>query len=242
MTKAIINDGGHGGSDPGARGYGGKVHEKEWTIEQAKYCHARFLELGVSSQLTRTSDVTLDSGPRTAKVRNSGADICLSHHFNAYNGEAIGCETIHSIYSHTKLAQLIADELHARGRKIRRVFSREGKHGDYYYMHRETGAVETIIVEYDFMDNKEAYNDLKDRSYREHLAEGVVKAVCKYIGHTYKAPKKAEEPKVVASSSKELHRVIVDGKQVNAFSSPDNAIDEVKRYIKKAKKIEIVIK
>jgi len=90
-----INDGGHGGTDPGAVANG--IKEKEFTLEAALYVDKRLKEHGIASGVTRTKDVTLEPNERTAAVRATKAPFGLSHHFNA--GGGAGAEFIHSIHS-----------------------------------------------------------------------------------------------------------------------------------------------
>lgn len=183
MANEYIQDGGHGGIDGGAA-FNGHV-EKVYALEAAAYVNRRLNALGIKSSMTRTSDVYLDSVPRTNIIKQSRAKVCLSHHFNAGGGD--GTETIHSINSNGKLATLIAKSIAAAGVNFRRVFSRKGSNGDYYYMHRMTGNVQTVIVEYEFLDGPDNAK-LKDKAFREKLYEGTVKAVCEYENVTYKAP------------------------------------------------------
>lgn len=183
MVNKYIQDAGHGGTDPGAQANGHV--EKVYTLEAAAYVNKRLKELGIVSSMTRTSDASLDSVPRTNRVKSSGAQICLSHHFNAGGGD--GTETIHSIHANNKLATTIAKEIAAAGVRFRRVFSRKYGSGDYYFMHRLTGNVHTIIVEYEFLDGPNNAK-LKNKAFREKLYEAVVKAVCKHEGVAYKAP------------------------------------------------------
>lgn len=221
MGLLYINDGGHGGTDNGASAFG--QLEKEWTLEASQYVDKRLAQHGIESGVTRTYDRTLNPDKRTKIVRDSGAKYCYSHHFNAFNGEAKGAETIHSIFSDGALAQLIADEFKKAGQNVRRVFDRKGRNGDYYYMHRETGKVETIIIEYFFLDNKDEYEKYKKREAREKLYECVVKATCKNEGIKYVAPKSSTK---VAKDAK-LYKV-----QVGAFSDLKNA-QVLERRLKK---------
>ncbi|MBT2217814.1 N-acetylmuramoyl-L-alanine amidase [Virgibacillus dakarensis] len=192
-----IQDPGHGGTQPGAVANG--QQEKEWTLEAALYVDKRLGELGVNSVMTRSTDKTLTSVPRTDIVKSSGAKYCLSHHFNAGGGK--GAETIHSIFSNGKLAKAIADEIAKAGMPTRRVFSRKGSSGsDYYFMHRLTGSVETVIIEYGFLDSSD-YNKLKDKNLRIKLYEAVIKAVCEWEGVKYVSPKSS-------STSSETKKVL----------------------------------
>lgn len=185
MSKPlVIIDPGHGGSDPGATGFG--KCERDWTLDVAKYVASRLNELGIKTVLTRTTDKTLDSVARTNIVKQSGAKYCLSLHYNAGGGE--GVETIHSIYASDTIARAIAEEIHKEGMPLRRVFSKRGKNGDYYYMHRMTGSVETVIVEFGFIDNKSDFERMDTKAKRFNLAEAAVRGFVQAIGKKYTDP------------------------------------------------------
>ena len=183
----LIIDPGHGGGDPGAVGNG--IIEKLMTLAISLYQFNRFKELGVKVALTRDTDVTIDSTPRTTNVKNSGAKYCISNHINAAPATtAKGAEIIHSIHNDGKLAKAIASSLKAAGQVLRptATFSKEGSAGDYYFMHRQTGSVATNIVEYGFCSNEEDAAHLK--ANWQTYAEAVVKAYCEFVGHKYVAP------------------------------------------------------
>ena len=219
MAKSIIIDPGHGGTDPGAIGFG--VREKDWNLRISMYQYERLKELGANVAITRTSDVTLDSGPRTNKIKNK-YDVCISNHWNAFNGSARGIETIHSIFGGKAFATSIANALvRASGLSLRRVFSRKNSSGgDYYFMHRLTGNTRTVIIEYGFIDNADDHNWYKNNSNFIKAAEAVIEAVCKEIGITYKSPSgKVSKPSVPKPSvSGTLYKV-----QAGAFKNKDNA-------------------
>lgn len=224
----VINDAGHGGFDPGTTGKG--MREKDLTLEAALYVNGRLNELGIKSSCTRTTDIPLrvgsDNSQRINKVRNSGAKICLSHHYNAGGGN--GAETIHSIFSDGKLAKMILDEMKAVGHPIRRAFSRKGTgNSDYYYMHRMTGSVQTVIIEYDFLDNPKNDN-IKSKDYRIKLYEAVVKAVCRYLGVKYTVKNNTgNSTNTKTDNGKSFYRVIT-----GSFTDRDNAnkrINELKK-------------
>ncbi len=62
----------------------------------------------------------------------------------------------------------------------------ENPNRDYYYILRETGNVEPILVEYGFIDNAKDANKLKNNL--EDYVEGVVKAIADYTGYKYTPP------------------------------------------------------
>ncbi|QRG68495.1 N-acetylmuramoyl-L-alanine amidase family protein [Brevibacillus choshinensis] len=186
MAPIVIIDAGHGGVDPGG-GNSAQFTEKAMTLNISLYQYRRFQELQIPAALTRSSDVTLQSEDRTAVVRNSGARYCISNHINSGGGR--GTEVIYSIYSSAAFPRLIAEELEAEGVPNRRIFTRtlpNNPKQDYYYMNRETGSVETVIIEYGFADNPvDADKIAKDW---QSLAEAVIRAFCEYANLTYRPP------------------------------------------------------
>lgn len=212
-------DPGHGGTDPGARAFG--VQEKDWNLRISLYQYERLKELGAKVGITRTSDITLDSVPRTNKIRNK-YDLCISNHWNAFNGEARGIETIHSIFGGKGFATDLANALvSATGLPLRRVFSKRNSVGtDWYFMQRLTGNTRTVIIEYGFLDNRRDHDWYKNNSNFIKAAEAVIEAVCKEIGITYKSPSgKVSKPSVPKpSATGKLYKV-----QAGAFQNIDNA-------------------
>ena len=148
------------------------------------YMYELMTNQGWNVDITRKDDIDLPPGERTEIVRNSGADICLSLHINAFNGEAKGAETIHSIHSDGKLATKILDRIVKSGMDRRRVFSRESERNpgqDYYFMHRETGSVQTVIIEYGFIDNWEDRQKLKNSDNRKMLVKATIEGLKNYL-------------------------------------------------------------
>ena len=243
MAKSLIIDPGHGGTDPGANGFG--VREKDWNLRISLYQYERLKELGAKVSITRTNDKSLSSTARTNIIR-SKYDYCISNHWNAFNGKARGVETIHSVYGGKELATNIANALvRASGLPLRRVFSRKNSSGgDYYFMHRLTGGTRTVIIEYGFIDNADDHNWYKNEANFYKAAEAVIEALCKELGITYKAKGNVSKPtvtdkvvtgklfKVQAGAFKEienaekLHEKMED-KGINAFIIQENGLYKV---------------
>ncbi|MBE6160996.1 MAG: LysM peptidoglycan-binding domain-containing protein [Firmicutes bacterium] len=190
MSKKIVIDPGHGGSDPGTSR--NEITEKDYSLKISKYIKKRLDDLGIENAITRDTDETLDPKNRPKRVQSffgSGDDvIVVSNHLNAGGGD--GAEIIYSLRNNDKLSKTIARELESAGQNIRKTYQRRLPSNpslDYYYIMRNTPNNETIIVEYGFVDSKE--DDVKQikESY-EQLAEAVVKALADYIGVPYIAP------------------------------------------------------
>ncbi len=84
-AKKVVIDPGHGGEDPGTSANG--IVEKDYTLKISKYMHDRLDQLGIENDLTRDSDVSLNSTmrPRVAlsKYGNGNDVIMVSNHINA---------------------------------------------------------------------------------------------------------------------------------------------------------------
>lgn len=185
--KGIVVDAGHGGTDSGAVGNG--IIEKDLTLKIATYIANRLKELGLPVTLTRSDDLTLDPKSRVNKILSAyGNDpnvLVISNHINAGGGD--GAEVIYALRNDDTLAKLILDEIGKTGQNIRKVYQRRlpsNSSKDYYFIHRETGKTEPVIVEYGFLDSKgDDVNQLKN-NYKTY-AEAVVKAVANYLNVPY---------------------------------------------------------
>ena len=185
---SLIIDAGHQGVgfDPGAIGNG--IIEADLVLKISLYQYDRFKELGVPVKITRTKTQKLTNSERAKLVKNSKMKHCISNHINAGGGD--GAEVIYSIHSKPTFAQIVLDALTAVGQNSRKIFTRKSNNSyhDYYYMHRDTGAVETIIVEYGFLDSKKDDVHQLKNDWQKY-AEAVVKAYCSFAGYKYKTPK-----------------------------------------------------
>ncbi|MHA6258371.1 N-acetylmuramoyl-L-alanine amidase family protein [Sporosarcina sp. CAU 1771] len=205
MVKIICIDPGHGGLDPGG-GTNSLWKEKDMVLQISFEQKRHFERHGIKVVMTRTTDEYLDSVPRTNRVKNSGAKYCISNHINAYNGQADGAETIHSIHANPSIATGVLDAIVVCGAKRRRVFSRKNSSGgDWYFMHRLSGNVNVVIAEYGFADNTtDTQKILKDwKKYAEAVARY-------YIEHVFKQkyiPEKevADVPKPVNHTPSDTH-------------------------------------
>lgn len=186
MSKKIVIDPGHGGSDPGA--IGNNIIEKDLTLGISKYMYNRFKELGIPVKLTRDSDIDLTPSNRPQKILdqfgNSSDVIVISNHINAGSGE--GAEVIYALRNKDTLSKKILDEIEKEGQVIRKYYQKRlpsNTTKDYYYVLRNTPNTEAIIVEYGFLDNNNDAQRLKN-NYKRY-AEAVVRAVANYAGYKY---------------------------------------------------------
>lgn len=188
-VRKVIIDPGHGGTDAGATG--NNLLEKDYNLLISKYMYDRFKQLGVPVAITRDSDTTLSPTDRVNtilnKFGNSSDVILISNHVNSGGGE--GAEVIYALRNKDTLAKRILENIGATGQTTRKYYQRRlpsDTSKDYYFIHRNTGNLEPLIVEYGFIDNTKDVEFLKENY--EELAESVISAVANYIGVPYKAP------------------------------------------------------
>lgn len=220
VKKVICIDPGHGGKDPGG-GSNSKFKEKNIVLDISKEQKKHFERNGIKVVMTRITDKFIDSTPRANLVKRSGADYCISNHVNAGGGE--GAETIYSVYSNGKVAKGLLKALVNEGAKHRRHFNKANSSGgDWYFMHRLTGNISIIIVEYGFADNasdtQKIINDWK--KYAEAVARYYIENVFnqKYIAsddNKSEKPKKEKPSKPKPKPKPESNKIAVDNQWGN---------------------------
>lgn len=184
MNKKIVIDPGHGGSDNGASGNG--IIEKNLTLDISKYMYDELRKLGIPVILTRNSDETVTPTERVDRILGAFGDnsdvIVISNHINAGGGD--GAEVIYALRNNNTLSNLILNNIENAGQNVRKVYQRRlpsNPSQDYYFIHRNTGKTEPIIIEYGFLDSKgDDINQLKN-NYKNYV-DAVVNALKEYIG------------------------------------------------------------
>ena len=235
IFDGVVIDPGHGGVDSGA--IGSDILEKDYNLQISRYMYDRFRELGVPVYLTRESDTTLNPSDRTKKVLsffgNDPNVVVISNHLNAAGGD--GAEVIYALRNNSQLANSILNNIGATGQNTRRVYQRRlpsNSTKDYYYILRDTGNTEPVIVEYGFIDNSSDVKFLKD-NYKE-LAEAVIKSVLEYKNVPYTGPETVttDTYKVVSgdtlySIANKLDTTVSELKQINNLSTNSLKIGQI---------------
>lgn len=101
-----------------------------------------------------------------------------------------GAEVIYALRNNGKLANNVLEQIRLAGQNVRKAYQRRlpsDTSKDYYFIHRNTGITEPIIVEYGFLDStSDDVNQLKN-NWRDYV-DAVVRGVSDYIGVTYDEP------------------------------------------------------
>ena len=236
-VRKVIIDPGHGGTDAGATG--NNLLEKDYNLLISKYMYDRFKELGIPVAITRDSDTTLSPTDRVNtilnKFGNSSDVILISNHVNSGGGE--GAEVIYALRNKDTLAKRILENIGATGQETRKYYQRRlpsDTSKDYYFIHRNTGNLEPLIVEYGFIDNTKDVEFLKENY--EELAEAVISAVANYIGVPYTPPEDlitntyvVQKGDTLYSIANKLGTTVSELKKENNLTSNTLQIGEVLR-------------
>ena len=189
IVTGVVVDAGHGGADPGA--VSGGLQEKDFTLEASLYMADRLKELGIPVVLTRDYDENISRTERLRRANEafggSPNAILISNHINAGGGE--GAEVIYALRNNSTLAQSILEEIGSEGQIMRKYYQRrlpEDPSKDYYYIIRETTPMQSVLVEYGFIDN--ANDRVKLQNDLLNYVEAVVRAIAEYAGVPYTPP------------------------------------------------------
>lgn len=240
--SGVVIDPGHGGVDSGA--VGKDLLEKEYNLLISRYMYDGFRELGIPVYLTRDSDTTLNPSDRIKKILsffgNNPNVVVVSNHLNA--GGGTGAEVIYALRNNSILANSILNNIGSTGQTTRRIYQRRlpsDTTKDYYYILRETGQTEPLIIEYGFIDNDKDVEFLKN-NYKD-LAEGVIKAILEYKNIPYTAPStvitdtyKVQSGDTLYSISKKLDTTVTELKKLNNLSSNMLSVGQVLKIPTKA--------
>lgn len=216
MAKKIIIDAGHGGEDLGYSG--NSIIEKDFALDISRYIYDKLKNNGVEVSLSRDEDITLSPSERVEKILNTYGNsndvIVISNHVNSGGGD--GAEIIYALRNNNILPNLIKEELEDAGQNVNKVYQLRwptDTSKDYYFIHRDTGKVQPIMIEYGFVDS---YGDdvTQLKNEWQKLGDAVANALLEYIG---KAPI-------------EGYYIVLPGDSLWSIASKyDTTVDEIKK-------------
>lgn len=155
--KTVCIDPGHGGSETGAIGGGGKRFEKDDNLRLALLVRDELTERGYTVVMTRDSDSTVSLEDRCKTANKSKAALFVSIHRNSSSGTGQGCE----MWIHSKnpsddrlLAENILQSLELMGADTSRGINtgyREGANKNYYV--NRCSKMPSVLAEIGFISN-----------------------------------------------------------------------------------------
>ncbi|PLS17818.1 cell wall hydrolase [Bacillus sp. M6-12] len=178
--KTIVIDPGHGGTDPGAIGYG--LYEKNVVLDTSLRLKKLLVQTPFNIKLTRETDRKIELGDRVAFAKQNKADIFISVHANAAGGSADGTETFYyrtaSTNPYTSDSLLLAQSIQKRLVAAWGTDDRGVKHGNFYVIRENS--MPAILTELGFIDNKSDNAKLASPSYRQLAAEAIYQGILDY--------------------------------------------------------------
>lgn len=228
----VVIDAGHGGDDPGAVANG--LREKDFTLAISQYMLERFRTLGIPATLIRATDETVSPTERVERVLaaygNNPNIVVISNHINsASNTTAEGAEVIYALRNDSTLARNILNELGNAGQVTRSYYQRRlpsDPTKDYYFILRNTGNTQPVLIEYGFITNPEdiARVQANYRSYADAVVNAVVKT---FLGGTSGNAYKVVSGDTLYSISQRFNTTVDELKALNNLSSNILSIGQI---------------
>ena len=175
MSRIIVLDPGHGGTDPGACGNG--LQEAIITLDVCKLMKTELERHGMQVILTRETDTYLTLSQRANIANQKGATLFLSNHCNsADNPSATGVESyVHpNEVSGCKLSENISKRLS----EVLGLRNRGAKEANFAVL-RET-KMSAILVENAFISNPSDAVILRDK--KQQIANAITQEVLAFFG------------------------------------------------------------
>ncbi len=182
----IVIDPSKGGTDSGNVGNG--LVEKDYTLLISEYIYDRLKNLGADVKIIRETDEYISDDDRVQRIKNAYGDnskvVALSNRVG--NRSENGAEIIYALRNKNTLAESIAENLAEVGLSVNKWYQRRNVKDtskDDDKIIRDTGIIETIVVDYGSVKSVSDTNKLKN-NYKEY-GEAIVKALANYTGTKY---------------------------------------------------------
>ncbi|MBM7691437.1 N-acetylmuramoyl-L-alanine amidase [Peribacillus deserti] len=187
ISDVIVLDPGHGGSDPGAVGYG--LYEKYITLDIAKRAKTKLEANGAKVYQTRSTDVYVSPETRAAYSQKVGADIFVSIHNNSYtSSSANGLDTYYNgsrdeddnrINPYPAKSKELATFIQSSTYSATRLKNNGVKSESFIVLRKNT--VPSVLVEVGFLSNSYDASLLKTTSFRDKAALGITNGIVSYF-------------------------------------------------------------
>lgn len=181
----IVIDPSKGGRESGVTGNG--IVEKDYNLLISEYIFNRLKSLGADVKIIRTTDEYISEDDRVNKILNAYGNnskvVALS---NMFGNTGSGAEIIYALRNNSNLASALAENLDDAGLTVSKYYQRRSENDtskDYYNIQKDTGLIETIVVNYGNINNINEATNIKNEW--EDYAEAVVKSLANYTNVPY---------------------------------------------------------
>lgn len=173
----VVVDAGHGGTDPGASGFG--LQEKEVVLDVAKRVQGKLAAAGASVLMTREDDVYPSLTDRINFANNAKADSFISVHANAAgSSSASGSETYWNSLYFGEESKALAQNIQVQLVNALETRDRGIKEADFLVI--KNTVMPSVLVELAFITNSADAQKLADPIYRERSADAIFHGIVNY--------------------------------------------------------------
>lgn len=170
--RTVVLDAGHGGIDRGARGVDGRSLEKTYALDTAKRIEKGLRARGYRVIMTRRRDHFVSLPARVQMSNRQRNAVFVSVHYNwARNSGASGTET----YYYNSRSYPLAANIQREVNRVAPTPNRGVKKARFHVL--RNNARPAVLLELGFMSNPRELSLIKSASYRQRLADAVVRGI-----------------------------------------------------------------
>jgi N-acetylmuramoyl-L-alanine amidase len=170
----VVVDAGHGGLDRGARGMDGRSVEKVYALDTAKRIERGLRARGYRVVMTRRRDYFVPLPSRVATSNRQRGAVFVSVHYNWTGRSSVsGTET----YYYNSRSYPLAANIQREVDRVAPTPNRGVKRSRFHVL--RNNARPAALVELGFMSNPRELRLIKSASYRQRLADAVVRGIVK---------------------------------------------------------------
>ena len=206
----VFIDAGHGGTDPGALGYG--YRESDLNLQVAKKVESKLKSKGIDVKMSRNSDIFYSLSERAEMANDYGADAFVSIHQNS--AEAKSANGIETYYNRNKEEDKpLSNDIQTQVISQTGANNRGVKNAEFTVLVKSK--MISALVECGFITNESEVKKLSDPSYQDKLATGIADGIEEYL----KSNVIIEESQMAASGK------VINANSLNVRKGPSTSFD-----------------
>ena len=222
----VFIDAGHGGSDPGALGFG--YRESDLNLQIAKKIESKLKSRGIDVKMSRTSDIYYSLSERAEMANDYGADAFVSIHQNS--AESTSANGIETYYNRNKEEDKpLSNDIQTQVINKTGSTNRGVKNAGFTVLVKSN--MISALVECGFISNESEVKNLSDSDYQEKLATGIADGIENYL----KSSVIIEESQITATGK------VINTDSLNVRKGPSTSFDII-GTLSGGEKVKIVAK
>ena len=222
----VFIDAGHGGSDPGALGFG--YRESDLNLQIAKKIESKLKSRGIDVKMSRSSDIYYSLSERAEMANDYGADAFVSIHQNS--AESTSANGIETYYNRNKEEDKpLSNDIQTQVINKTGSTNRGVKNAEFTVLVKSN--MISALVECGFISNESEVKNLSDSDYQDKLATGIADGIENYL----KSSVIIEESQITATGK------VINTDSLNVRKGPSTSFDII-GTLSGGEKVKIVAK